>query len=276
MSLAQHTDHALRYRQQAENSEAYVIPFIEERFPIGPETRVMEIGCGEGGVLKPLLRRGCRCTGVELVAARIRLAESFLGDYTATGQLRLINKNIYDIDFLGEFKGAVDLILLKDAIEHIPDQARLMGYLKELLSPSGIIYLGFPPWYMPLGGHQQICVNKALSFFPYVHLLPRPLYRTLLKACGENPSTVQELLEIKDTGISIERFERISRMHEYDIINKRFYLINPIYRYKFGWKPRTQSAVVSGIPFFRNFVTSCVYYLVQPAPASPDTPKVED
>lgn len=271
MSLAQHTDDALRYSQQEENSEAYVIPFIEQKLPVTPGLRVMEIGCGEGGVLAPFLKRGCHCVGVDLVPARIALAERFLAEFTATGQLRLINKDIYELDFLGEFRGAFDLIILKDAIEHIPDQAKLMGYLKDLLSPAGVIYLGFPPWYMPLGGHQQICVSRVLSFFPFVHLLPRPLYKGLLKACGENPSTVTELLEIKDTGISIERFQRILRQHDYRILRKQFYLINPIYRYKFGWKPRTQSVIIGDIPFFRNFVTTCVYYLV-----TPERPKVPD
>jgi len=264
MSLPQHTDHALRYRQQEENSEAYVIPFIQERFTLISGMKIMEIGCGEGGVLAPFLKKGYQCVGVELVPARIALAEQFLAEYLASGQLRLINKNIYELDFLGEFRGTFDLIILKDTIEHIPDQAKLMGYLKELLTPEGVIYLGFPPWYMPLGGHQQICMNRVLSVFPYLHLLPRPLYKGLLKICGEHPSTVQELLEIKDTGLSIERFHRILKKHHYNVLNKRFYLINPIYRYKFGWKPRTQSVIVSDIPFFRNFVTTCVYYLVKP------------
>lgn len=265
MSLAQHTDHALRYRQQEENSQAYVLPFIKEALPVTADMRVMEIGCGEGGVLVPFLRLGCQCVGVDLVAARIALAEEFLAEYLASGQIRLINRNIYELDFLGEFRGSFDLIILKDAIEHIPDQEKLMEYLKELLSPRGAIFLGFPPWYMPHGGHQQICINKVLSVFPYIHLLPRPLYRGLLKLAGENPSTVKELMEIKDTGISIERFQRILKRQHYQVLHKRFYLINPIYQYKFGWKPRTQSVIVSDIPYFRDFVTTCVYYLVRPA-----------
>lgn len=269
MSLAQHTDHQLRYRQQEENSEAYVLPFIEERVRVTSEMRILEIGCGEGGVLAPFLKKGCPCVGVDLVAARIALAEQFLQPFTASGQLRLINKNIYDLDFLGKFKNGFDLIILKDAIEHIPDQQRLMGYLKDLLTPGGMVFLGFPPWYMPHGGHQQICVNKVLSVFPYIHLLPRPLYKGILKMCGENDSTVRELLEIKETGISIERFQRILRKHRYAIVHHRFYLINPIYQYKFGWKPRVQSVIVSDIPFFRNFVTTCVYYLIRPKPELP-------
>lgn len=263
MSLAQHTDAKLRFQQQVDNSAAYVIPFIEEAVPVSEEMHVMEIGCGEGGVLRPFLDRGCHCVGVELEAGRTALANEFLQEYVHRGLLRLINKNIYDLDFLGEFKNGFDIIILKDAIEHIPDQNRLMGYLKQLLTPGGVIFLGFPPWYMPHGGHQQVCQNKLLSMFPYIHLLPVPFYKAILKACNEEAPTIKELLEIKDTGISIERFERILKQNNYEVVLRRYYLINPIYKYKFGWKPRTQSGLISKIPFFRNFVTTCMYYIIR-------------
>ncbi|TAN20035.1 MAG: class I SAM-dependent methyltransferase [Chitinophagaceae bacterium] len=263
MSLAQHHDARLRFQQQVDNSARYVVPFIEEKFPLTKGMKVMEIGCGEGGVLKPFMEKGCFAVGVDLVASRIALAGDFLRDYISNGQLRLINQNIYDLDFLGEFKDSFDLIILKDAIEHIPEQEKLMGYLKQLLKPDGVIFLGFPPWYMPHGGHQQICKNKMLSVLPYIHLLPASIYRGILKNFKENESTVKELLEIKETGISIERFEHILKKNNYAVLKKRFYLINPIYQYKFGWKPRKQSRLLASIPYFRDFVTTCVYYLVK-------------
>lgn len=263
MSLAQHKDDRLRFNQQVDNTEAYVVPFIEEQLPITSTMSILEIGCGEGGVLKPFLDRGCSCVGVDLVPQRIQLAETFLSSYLNSGQLRLIAKNIYELDFLGEFKDAFDLILLKDAIEHIPEQEKIIAYMRSLLKPKGCIFFGFPPWYMPHGGHQQICTNRVLSMFPYVHLLPARVYKGLLKLAGENPSTIQDLMEVKDTGISIERFERILNQTNYLILIKRFYLINPIYQYKFGWKPKIQLPLISKVPFIRNFLTTCVYYLVQ-------------
>lgn len=263
MALQQHKDANLRYQQQVDNSRTYVLPFIEQAMPLVPGMRVMEIGCGEGGVLTPLLEKGCQCVGVDLDPIRIELANNFLSSYVQSGQLRLISKNIYDVDFLGEFRNSFDLIILKDAIEHIPDQSKIIGYLKNLLTPNGQVYFGFPPWYMPHGGHQQICNSKVLSMLPYIHLLPRPLYRALLKAGGEHNSTIQELMEIKDTGISIERFEKIVKQQGFTVTLKKHYLINPIYKYKFGLQPRTQWAPVTHLPFVRNFVTTCVYYLIK-------------
>lgn len=264
MSLEHHKDARLRYQQQVDNSRDYVIPFIQQEFPELKGLRVMEVGCGEGGVLTPFLEIGCQCVGVDLVPYRIELATSFLGPYVASGQLKLIAKNIYDVDFLGEFRNSFDIIILKDAIEHIPDQEKIIGHMKQLLSPNGQIYFGFPPWYMPHGGHQQICRNKFLSMVPYVHLLPRPLYKGVLKAFGEKEDVIVDLMEVKDTGISIERFERIVKRQQYDITQRRFYLINPIYKYKFGVSAKKQFGPIAAIPYFRDFLTTCVYYMIKP------------
>ena len=264
MSLAQHLDAKLRFDQQIANSGNDVLPFIIENLKLPKEARIIEVGCGEGGVLVPFLIQGYHCVGVELQPYRVELANHFLAEFIEKKEARLVNKNIYDLDFLGEFKGQFDLIILKDAIEHIPDQEKLIGYLKKLLKPKGAIFFGFPPWYMPFGGHQQICKNKYLSKLAYMHLLPVFFYKKLLQWGGEKENTIQELLEIKETGISIERFEKICRHHHFKFLKKRFYFINPIYKYKFGLKPRIQNPIIARIPFFRNFVTTCVYYLISP------------
>ena len=117
---------------------------------------------------------------------------------------------------------------------------------------------------MPHGGHQQICQSRMLSFLPYIHLLPRPLYRGLLKAFGEHDGTIKELMELVDTGISIERFEKIVKAAGFDITQRKYYLINPIYKYKFKLQPREQFGWMKGIPFVRNFFTTCMYYMIRP------------
>jgi SAM-dependent methyltransferase len=264
MALEHHLDATLRHKQQVDNSRDYVLPFIAQEFPQLEGLRVMEVGCGEGGVLTPFLERGCNCVGVDLAPDRIELAKTFLQKYLDGGQLKLIAKNIYDLDFLGEFRHSFDVIILKDAIEHIPDQEKIIGHLKELLTPHGQVYFGFPPWYMPHGGHQQICANKFLSMVPYIHLLPKPLYKGLLRLFGEGDDVVVDLMEVKSTGISIERFERIVKRQQYKITQRRFYLINPIYKYKFGVSARKQWGPIAAIPFFRNFVTTCMYYMIKP------------
>ena len=255
-----HADRKRYFDIQVLNAEKYVIPFIEEKFLIKPGMRVLEIGCGEGGVLKAFINKGCFGVGVELEPVRIENAKAYLPDDVATGKIKFIIKDIYDVDIENDFGGAFDIIVLKDVIEHIHDQPKLIGWMKNFLKPGGIVFFGFPPWYMPFGGHQQMCHSK-LSRLPYIHLLPGGVYRWIL---NKKKESVDAFMEIRDTGISIERFEKICKKEGYKILHNRHYLINPIYEWKFGWKPRTQSLIIKAIPFVRDFFTTCVYYIIQP------------
>jgi SAM-dependent methyltransferase len=263
MALIQHQNEQVRFQQQAENARAFVIPFIEEVIPITSDLKVLDIGCGDGGVLIPFLEKGCSCTGIELDKTKANFARHFLEQYLNEGLVEIVNRNIYEEEALTQYAGKFDLIILKDVVEHIPDQDKFIPYLKKFLKPGGFVYFGFPPWYMPHGGHQQVCSNKFLSILPWFHLLPTFLYKGVLQLFGENQFTIKELLEIKDTGISIERFEGIVQKSNYTIAAKTFYLINPIYKYKFGVQPRKQFKLIASIPFLRNFFTTCVYYLIK-------------
>lgn len=255
-----HADRNRYFEIQLLNARQHVIPFVERFLPIRPGMRVLEIGCGEGGVLKAFLERGCMGVGVELDPSRVEDAGRFLNAELEAGSLRILSKDIYQVDVDADFQGPFDLILLKDVIEHIHDQSRLIGWMKQYLKPQGAVFFGFPPWQMPFGGHQQICRSR-LSRLPYIHLLPRGLYRFLLRWKKE---PVEDLLEIRDTRISIERFERICAEQGYRIPLSEHYLLNPIYAWKFGWKARRQLSLIRALPYFRNYLTTCVYYLITP------------
>ena len=237
-----HADRKRYFDIQALNSSKYILPFIELNFESKEGMRVLEIGCGEGGVLKPFLEKGAICVGVEFDRLRIENGKKWLSEEIEDGKLSFVVQDIYDtsVESLG---GKFDIIILKDVIEHIHDQSKLLSRLKEFLTPDGIIFFGFPPWQMPFGGHQQLCKN-ALSKVPYFHLLPKPLYKSTLKLFKEPEHVINDLLEIKDTGISIEKFEKIVKKNNYKIVNKINYLFNPIYEYKFNIKPRRQNSLI--------------------------------
>ncbi|MDR1585152.1 MAG: class I SAM-dependent methyltransferase [Prevotellaceae bacterium] len=254
-----HEDSERYFRMQKTNCNQYVIPFIEKTYALNPDARVLEIGCGTGGVLSAFLERGYRGAGVDIEPYSLNFARKKLADYIQSGQLIIVPKDIYLIDPETELNGKFDLIVLKDVVEHIPHQERLMEKIKDLLRPGGAVYFGFPPWQMPFGGHQQICRSKFLSRLPYFHLLPAPAYKAVLDLFGEMPGG---LLDIKKTGISIERFEKIVKNAGYKIIDKDYYFINPIYKYKFNMKVRKQSKIIASIPYLRDFLTTGVFYLI--------------
>jgi len=255
-----HSDRDRYFLMQKMVCEKDIIPFIEKVFPVRKDAVVLEIGCDTAGVLSAFLERGLRGFGVDLNDISLNYARERLADYIDSKQLTLIGKNIYSVDFEKEFQIKFDIIVLKDVIEHIHDQEKLLEKMPSFLAPQGVIFMGFPPWQMPFGGHQQVCRNKLISHFPYLHLLPMPIYRGLLKSFKEN---TEVLCELKETGISIERLEKLAKKTGYKIINKEYYFTNPVYKYKFNVKARKQPALFWSIPYLRNFYTTCAYYLFQ-------------
>ena len=98
---------------------------------------------------------------------------------------------------------------------------------------------------------------------PYYHLLPTPIYKSVLKTFGESEGKITSLLEIKETGISLERFEKLVDKNGYIQLLKILYFINPNYEVKFGLQPRILSSFLGKIPYFRNYLSTCGYYLIK-------------
>ena len=258
---SRHTDKKLYFKEQVYTTEKYVIPFISKAAVIDSGTSVLEIGCGEGGNLKPFLDLGCRVTGIDLSQSKIENAGIFFRDHPYFDRATFIVKDIFLAE--NELREKFDLIIMRDVIEHIHDQLRFMGFVKQFLKPGGKFFIAFPPWYNPFGGHQQVSSSKILSKLPYFHLLPKNIYKFILKTGGESREKIEGFLEIKETGISIERFKKILRTHHYKIILETLYFINPNYQIKFGLKPRKQILLITAIPFFRNFLVTACYYLIE-------------
>ena len=246
------------FDEQALTAQKFVVPFISDLVKFDSETTVLEIGCAEAGNLKPFLDMGCKCTGIDISCGRIELAKEFYRDHPKCQNLTLICEDIYKVN--PDKKN--DVIIMRDVIEHIPNQEKFMGFVKSFLKPEGKFFLAFPPWQNPFGGHQQVCKSKILSKLPWFHLFPGSIYTIILKVFGETEGTINGLLEIKDTGISIERFERILKRENYKTEKRVFYFINPNYETKFGIKPRRQIKLITSIPWIRNFFTTAMYYVV--------------
>ncbi len=253
-----HKNRLQYFKEQEYTTKNYVIPYISEIKPISKNINLLEIGCGEGGNIKPFLDIGCKCTGIDLSINQIERAKKFFQSHPNSFNLKLINNDIYKI--IPE--SAYDIIIMRDVIEHIPDQEKFMSFIKKFLAPKGVVFFGFPPWQMPFGGHQQVLKSKILSHLPYVHLLPDSLYKFLMNLFGESDATFRSRMDIKKTGISIERFEKILKNENYIINKKTYYLINPNYKAKFNLKPRKQLIIVTKVPWLRNFFTTAMYYIV--------------
>ena len=239
-------------------TDRYVIPMIETVKKLDPSLHILEIGSGEGGVIRAIVDRGHRGLGIELSPGRVALAKEFHQEVIRQGRLDFWSKNIYAIDPERDFDELFDVIVLKDVIEHIPDQERFIPWLKQYLKPGGVVFFGFPPWQMPFGGHQQVLSNRWLSKCPYLHLMPWPWYRTLLRWGGESDGKIAGMKEVRDTGISIERFKHIVHASGMKLLAERHWLLNPVYESKFNLKATGQAAFIRVIFLLRLSTLSLV------------------
>ncbi|HNO71091.1 MAG TPA: class I SAM-dependent methyltransferase [Bacteroidia bacterium] len=254
-----HSNRERYFQEQGIVTEKYVIPYINERLNITPTLLVMEIGCGEAGNLKPFLDMGCKVIGIDIAANKIENGRQYYAQHPLKNNLTLIAEDIYKMP--DDKIIPCDLIIMRDTIEHIPDQNLFLSYVKKFLKPGGKIFFGFPPWRMPFGGHQQICVNKLLSTLPYFHLLPKSIYVSILKLFGESKATIETLMEVRDTRISIQRFKKIVRSNNLKFDREDFYLINPNYEIKFKLKQRKLPFFLN-IPYLRDFFSTTFYSIV--------------
>lgn len=252
-----HTDRQLYFYELAHTSEKYFMPYIKTFLDMSKPISILEIGCGDGGNLLPFARQGHEVVGIDISSNRIKDAACFFAKENVDAQF--ICADVLKFD---GYENHFDLVICHDVIEHIANKQGILNRIECFMKPTGILFMAFPAWQMPFGGHQQISHNRLLSKLPYIHLFPTPLYERLLSFAREKEDCIRELLSIKSTRITIEYFEKLISKTSLDIVDRRFYLINPHYEVKFGIRPRVLSKFVSRIPRLRNFLsTSCFYVL---------------
>ena len=253
-----HTDRYRYFREEAATTEKYFIPYLSEFMDVG-DISVLEVGCGEGGNLLPFVRRGCRVVGVDLSEQRVRQAESFFSRECAAGT--------FICDDVMHYRGdgrLFDLIVCHDVVEHIPEKGKMLLALKRLLAPGGRLFVAFPAWQMPFGGHQQIAHSWVVSHLPFVHLLPELAFSLMLRLFGEDASKINELIGIRRTRCTVEMFEREAAYAGYTVCDRRLWLVNPHYEVKFGLRPIRLCRQLSALPYIRNFMASSCFYVVRP------------
>ncbi len=262
MSFDFHHDQQRYWRMQYRCAQEYIIPFLENTCNIDLLGKsVLEIGCGEGGVIAAFYDHGCRAVGMDISEARLQKAATLAAnDHPRDIQFACVN--ILKPEQTKAWQQQFDLIVMKDVIEHLPGHREALGHIAGLLKSQGHLFVSFPPWYMPFGAHQQM-FDSILKFIPFTHLLPRRWFRVLAQRFGERQALVDELVDLYDSRLSLAAFKKLLREVPFRVIFKKSYLINPMYKYKFGLPPAAQPGFIAHVPIIREFLTTVMYCVLQ-------------
>ncbi|MBI5191217.1 MAG: methyltransferase domain-containing protein [Nitrospirae bacterium] len=217
-------------------------------------TRLLDVGCGDGGFTAALADAGADCTGVEI--------KPFAWREPGRPNLRYIVQDITAPDAVDMLGGQFDILVLRDVIEHIP-AAMKAGFMRSalrLLKPSGRILLTFPPFWSPFGLHQQAELKTGFRNVPFLGWVPGSVLGPVLRAAGETESSIAAVEGIRGAAMSIGGFERLVRGLGLAIQHEKHYFVRPSHEIRYGWKCR--EAAWGGVPVLREvFVLGTVYVL---------------
>lgn len=100
--------------------------------------RVLELGCGQGGIAMQLAQRGCVVDGVDIAAGLIALGEQQIQarqrDEAWPGSVRL---SVGDLNCLSLEPDTYDVVLAHAVLHHIVDLPRLVREVHRALKPGG-------------------------------------------------------------------------------------------------------------------------------------------
>jgi len=213
--------------EQEKHTRDYLLPYFYKHIPNLVQCKVLEIGCAEGGFLKPCGELGMDVRGIELSADRVTTARQYVP------QIKVQVGDITDPEIPRQIPAQFDLIVMRDVIEHIPYREIVFKNLKDLLKNDGYLYITFPPKFSAYGGHQQN-VRSLIRFIPFFHLLPEPAARKTGQWLKEKSQTIEQILQIYEDGLTIHEFEKLCFQYGLTIKIKELFFSRPIFKTRFG------------------------------------------
>jgi SAM-dependent methyltransferase len=234
-----------------------LIPLLRARGIDPAGKRVLDVGCGYGGVLAALAEAFplSQAVGLDVDAAMIAS-----GAARCPAGVRLAAE-----DFFAYAGGPFDLILMRDVLEHIPEAEKALAKAASLLARGGALFASFAPFYSPFGGHQQNG-SGLFAYVPWLHLLPRRLFRSLLRLEGNSYKAGRGLADDMDSvlrsRLTLRRFRRMIPAAGLRLTYYARYLSRPDYRLKFG----LPAVGFPPLPVLDEFACTGIEALLEKAP----------
>lgn len=123
--------------------------------------RVLDIGCGYGGVCIAAAKRGASVRGIEVGEAELKYFRLNLEDNGVENDVNITFGDADDMDFM-ESLGQFDLVICDNVLEHVPDSHRLLYTISRAMAPDSRCYVTVPN-FQSLGQVLSECHNREFG-----------------------------------------------------------------------------------------------------------------
>lgn len=149
-----------------------------DRLPVGPGTRVLDLGCGAGRHAFEMYRRGADIVALDQDRSELAGVSTMFDAMAIEGQVpagasaKTIEGDALDLPF-GD--GEFDVVVASEILEHIPDDRAAMAELVRVCRPGGQVAVSVPaelpericwalsgPYHLVEGGHVRIYQRREL------------------------------------------------------------------------------------------------------------------
>ncbi len=236
-----------------------IVPYLTQKGIFKTGDSVVEIGSAEGGVLHAFADKGAvDCLGTDIAESRLEKGRII------TNIAGLNVDFVYNDIIYGEpekkWYNKYDLAILRDVIEHLDDTAIALKNISKVIKPGGYLFVTFPPYNSPYGGHQHTLAGRLPSRLPYIHHLPVSLFKKLISS--GRPQDIEEVERLINIQLSPEKFMKAAISAGYEIISTDYYLLRPVFKMKFGL-PSLKINLPAKLPFIRNYFCMEAAYILR-------------
>jgi SAM-dependent methyltransferase len=218
------------------------------------DKRILDVGCGHGSLCVDIALSGAKkVVGLDIDSHRVDFAnENLRRNYPQLTDI----VEFRDVDLRDYPESDFDLIVSKNAFEHIIDLEGMLGEMKRRLEPGGRIYAGFGPLYnCPYGDHRR---TKTPT--PWGHLMVSET-KIIERLNRHRESKISSIHDLGLNGMSLADYKEAFRESGLSIalfqVNQSAYL---------PWRHQTMLrffSLLRKLPFLEEYLTFNIYCILE-------------